>query len=78
MKIQKEISRNINKNFVGKTIPCIIEQIHENGKIVARSYKDAPEIDGLVYIKTKEYVTCGEILNVKIKNSTCYDLYGTI
>ncbi len=78
MKLQKEISRNINKEFTGKTIKCIIEEIHSNGLVVARSYKDAPEVDGLVYIKTNEYLTPGDIVDVKITKATSYDLYGKI
>ena len=54
MEIQKEISLEINKKIIGKTIPCIIEEMHNDGQIIARSYKDAPEVDGLVYIKTDE------------------------
>ena len=64
--------------FKKKFLPCIIEEIHQNGKIIARSYKDAPEVDGLVYIESSEYLTPGEIVNVKIINSTCYDLIGVI
>lgn len=78
MKLQKEISQNINKKCHGKTIQCIIEEIHSDGKIIARSYKDAPEVDGLVYIQTQEYLTPGDIANVKIINSSEYDLYGII
>lgn len=78
MKLQKEISLEVNKTFIGKTIPCIVEEIHPNNKIVARSYKDAPEVDGLVYIKTKEFLTPGDIVDVKITRVTNYDMYGTI
>ena len=78
MKLQKEISLEVNKTFIGKTIPCIVEEIHSNNKIVARSYKDAPEVDGLVYIKTKEFLTPGDIVDVKITRVTNYDMYGTI
>ncbi len=78
MKLQKEISLNINKKYIGKNIQCIIEEIHQDGKIIARSYRDAPEIDGLVYIKTKEYLTPSDIVNVKINKCTCYDLYGVV
>lgn len=78
MKLQKEISLEINKKFIGKKIPCIIEEIHSNGTIVARSYKDAPEVDGLVYIKSKEYLTPGDIVNVKITKCTCYDMEGVV
>jgi len=78
MKLQKQISLEVNKSYIGKEIPCIIEEIHQDGTIVARSYKDAPEVDGLVYIKTEEYLYPGEIVNVKIKKATNYDMYGII
>ena len=78
MKIQKEISYSINKGFIKKTIPCIIEELHSDGTIVARSYKDAPEVDGLVYIKSNEYLTPGDIVDVKITKATCYDMYGVV
>ena len=78
MKIQKNISLNINKSFIKKTIPCIIEELHSDGRIVARSYKDAPEVDGLVYIKSNEYLTPGDIVDVTITKATCYDLYGVV
>lgn len=78
MKLQKEISTNLNKNWQDKTIQCIIEEIHSDGKIVARSYKDAPEVDGLVYIESNEYLTPGDIVDVKITKTTCYDMYGII
>lgn len=78
MQLQKEISLEVNKKFVAKTVPCIIEEIYSNGKIVARSYKDAPEVDGLVYIKSDEYLTPGDIVDVKINRVTNYDMYGII
>ncbi|MBR2069608.1 MAG: 30S ribosomal protein S12 methylthiotransferase RimO [Candidatus Gastranaerophilales bacterium] len=78
MKLQKEISQNINKQCTGKKIQCIIEEIRSDGLITARSYKDAPEVDGLVYIKTNEYLTPGDIVDVKITKTTSYDLYGVI
>jgi len=76
MKLQKEISLEVNKSYIGKNIPCIIEEIHSDGKIVARSYKDAPEVDGLVYIKTNKYLSPGDIVKVKINKVTNYDMYG--
>ncbi len=78
MKLQQKISMEINKKFIGKTIPCIIESFADNGLVVARSEHDAPEIDGLVYIDTKKQVVPGDIENVLITNSDAYDLYGTI
>ena len=63
MKLQKGISAEINKICQDKVIQCIIEEIHSDGTIVARSYKDAPEVDGLVYIKSDEYLTPGDIVD---------------
>ncbi len=78
MELQKNISLKINKSYTGKHIQCIIEEIHSNNTIIARSYKDAPEVDGLVYIKSDDYLTPGDIVNVKITNATCYDMYGVV
>ena len=78
MKLQKQISLENNKKYIGKSVPCIIEQIGSDGTIIARSFKDAPEVDGLVYIKTKEYINPGDILDVKINKVTSYDMYGVI
>lgn len=78
MKLQQKISKEINESFIGKTIPCIIEHINNEGLVVARSQRDAAEIDGLVYIDTKKPVIPGDIENVLIQSSDEYDLYGTL
>lgn len=78
MKLQQRISKEINESFVGKTIPCIVESINNEGQVVARSQRDAAEIDGLVYIETEKSVIPGDIENVLIKSADEYDLYGII
>lgn len=78
MKIQQQISLERNKSFIGKTIPCIIEAFSDNGEVVARSEFDAPEIDGIVSIKTKQAVIPGDIEQVKIVGATEYDLIGEL
>ena len=78
MKLQQKISTEINKSFVGQTLPCMIESFTDDGLVVARSQHDAPEIDGVVYIDTKKQVVPGDIEDVLITNSDAYDLYGTI
>lgn len=78
MALQKEISLEINQSYIGKKVPCIVEEIRPNNKIVLRSFKDAPEIDGLVYAKTKEYLAPGDIVNVLIEKVSAYDMYGKI
>lgn len=78
MKLQQGISKEINASFVGETLPCIIETTNSEGQVIARSTRDAVEIDGLVYIDTKKPVVPGDIENVLIKSSDEYDLYGVL
>lgn len=78
MELQQGISREINSSFIGKTIPCIIENFNSEGLVVARSQRDAAEIDGLVYIETQKPVVPGDVENVLIKSSDEYDLYGVL
>lgn len=78
MKLQQKISKEVNQSFVGKTLPCIIESINNEGQVVARSQRDAAEIDGLVYIETGKPVVPGDIENVLIKSADEYDLYGVL
>ncbi len=78
LKLQKAISNSINKGLVGSSIPCIVEQIREDGLVVLRSYKDAPDVDGLVYIKTDKVLVPGDIWDVKITDFSDYDLFGEI
>lgn len=78
MEIQQEISIARNKKFVGKTIPCIIECSSDEGEVIARTQYDAPEIDGVVNIRTDKMLIPGDIEMVKITGSTEYDLIGEI
>lgn len=78
MKLQQGISKEINQSFVGKTIPCLIEGITDAGQIIARSTRDAVEIDGQVYVESKKDVLPGDIENILIKSADEYDLYGVL
>ncbi len=80
MQLQQGISRQINESLIGKTIPSIIETVSEK-QVIARTYRDAPEVDGLVYIntdKTGAGPEPGEIVNVEITGAAEYDLEGFI
>lgn len=75
MQLQQKISSEVNKSIIGKTIPVMVETLASNGDIVGRSYRDAPEIDGLVYIKSDRILSPGDIIQTKITGSSEYDLY---
>ena len=78
MEIQQEISKERNQKFVGKLVPCIIECFSDDGEVIARTQYDAPEIDGVVNIKTDKHVVPGDIEMVRIISATEYDLIGEI
>ena len=73
MELQQAISLEKNQQFVGKTLPVLVEGYGDNISI-ARSYRDAPEIDGLVLIPGQ--LPLGEIIPVKIDGAMTYDLTG--
>ena len=76
MKLQSEISKEKNKNYLSKEICCIIEYIHPDGYAVARSQADAPEVDGIVYIESEKYLQPGDIVIATVYDYNEYDLYA--
>lgn len=73
MELQQGISLQINQSFVGKTLDVLIEG--RDGNIaIGRSYRDAPEIDGLVFVEGNAKI--GEIVPVRITGAMAYDLTG--
>ena len=73
MELQQGISMQINQSYVGKTLDVLIEGF-DNGISVGRSYRDAPEIDGMVFIEGK--LELGQIVPVRITGAMAYDLTG--
>src|SRR5574342_542250 len=73
MELQQAISLQINQSYVGKPLDVLVEGF-DNGISIGRSYRDAPEIDGMVLIEGKAKV--GEILPVKFTGAMAYDLTG--
>ena len=77
MELQQQVSKEINNKLIGKKIDCIVEAINSDGIVVGRTYKDAPEVDGLIFIQTKTPVTPGDIITAKITGAVEYDLIAT-
>jgi ribosomal protein S12 methylthiotransferase len=75
MRLQQRISLERNQAFVGRTLPVLIEG-HGEGLSLGRSYRDAPEIDGLVMVEGE--VPEGEIVPVRITGALVYDLAGRV
>jgi ribosomal protein S12 methylthiotransferase len=89
MQVQQKISAKRLKKKVGKTLPVLIDTVTPEGtrssseavahyNIIGRSYADAPDIDGVVHVKSKGRVLPGTIVNVQIEKSDEYDLFGSV
>ena len=83
MELQQSISLQINQGYVGQTLDVLVEGFN-NGLVVGRSYRDAPEIDGQVLIeldgskKTVPLPAIGSLVPVRITGAMAYDLTGKL
>jgi ribosomal protein S12 methylthiotransferase len=75
MAVQQEISTAKLQAKVGSILPVIIDEVLED-RIVARSYGDAPEIDGNCFLPPDYELSPGDTCYVEITDADEYDLYG--
>ena len=75
MKVQKRISQKKLSEKVGSIQTVIVDEISKDFA-VARSYANAPEIDGVIFLENPSGLEAGDMLDVKIKSSEDYDLYA--
>ncbi len=75
MLTQQDISLDLNSRWVGQRLPVLLEGVGD-GLTVGRSYRDAPEIDGLVLIQ--EELTPQRMVTVEITEAMVYDLVGRV
>ena len=77
--IQRRISKQNLKNYVGKTLKVLCDGVdYEIGSFYGRAYFSAPDIDGRVYITSSEAINQGEYYDVLITDFNEYDLFGKI
>lgn len=77
--VQKEIARELNQEYVGKTIEVLVEGPHEETNLLlqGRHQGQAPDIDGRVIINDGS-ASAGDIVKVKVSEVLDYDLVGAI
>jgi ribosomal protein S12 methylthiotransferase len=71
MNLQQDISLQKNQKWVGKQLSILVEGYNE-GISIGRSFRDAPEIDGMVFVEGE--LSIGEIHDVKITDALVHDL----
>ncbi|MCS7209912.1 MAG: 30S ribosomal protein S12 methylthiotransferase RimO [Fimbriimonadales bacterium] len=78
MRFQQPISLARNQQFVGKTLRVLIEGYSDDGTYaIGRSHRDAPDVDGLVYVRNCT-VQPGTFVEVQITKADVYDLWGEV
>ena len=79
MTLQQDISAQKLQEKVGKTLMVLVDEIDsEEGVAICRSYADAPEIDGHVYVdEITAQVKVGQFLTVTIDDASEYDLFAS-
>ncbi len=79
MELQQEIAFEKAEEMIGRSVLAMIEgKVPDEHAYVARTYKDAPNVDGFVFIQTSEELMTGDFVRVKITGSYEYDLIGEI
>ena len=80
LEMQKSISSEKCSSFIGKTLKVIVEGKldSEEKTYCSRSYRDCYEIDGFVFFDSEEELIAGDFYNIKITDSSDYDLIGEI
>ncbi|MBQ4284191.1 MAG: 30S ribosomal protein S12 methylthiotransferase RimO [Lachnospira sp.] len=79
MQLQQEVSIDKSADMVGQVLECMIEgKIADDDAYVGRSYKDAPNVDGFVFVNTTANLMSGDIVKVHIDGALEYDLIGSL
>ena len=76
MMAQQEISRERLAQWVGKTVPALVDEVAGDDTLICRTDAQAPDIDGVTTVTAVGQVEVGARLPVLITGSTEYDLRG--
>ena len=79
MELQQEIAFDRAQDMIGRTLVVLIEgKLADENAYMGRTYMDAPNVDGYVFVNTDEELVSGDFVHVKITGALEYDLIGEI
>ncbi len=79
MELQQEIAFDNEQAMVGREMLVMIEgKVADENAYVGRTYRDAPNVDGLIFIHTDEELLSGDFARVRVTGSVDYDLIGEL
>lgn len=76
MLLQADISKERNESRIGEICEVLVEEIQPDGSILARSQKEAPDVDGQIILPANKNIKIGNYYQAKITNADIYDLYA--
>lgn len=79
MELQQDIAFEQAENMIGREVLVMIEgKVADENAYVGRTYKDAPNVDGFIFINTEEELMSGDFAKVKVTGALEYDLIGEL
>ena len=79
MELQQEIAFDLAEEMIGREVLVMIEgKVADENAYVGRTYKDAPNVDGLIFVESEEELMSGDFARVRITGALEYDLMGEI
>lgn len=78
MSVQSKISKRLKRARQGQKFEVLIEGMESEGVYYGRSFGEAPEVDGLVYVNSQSPLKIGDFVVVKIIRVFDYDLLGEV
>ena len=79
MELQQEIAFDNAQEMIGREVLVMVEgKVADENAYVGRTYRDAPNVDGLIFINTDEELLSGDFARVKVTGAVDYDLIGEL
>ena len=79
MELQQEIAFDLAEDMIGREVLVMIEgKVADENAYVGRTYKDAPNVDGLIFVEADEELMSGDFAKVRVTGAVEYDLIGEI
>ncbi len=79
MELQQAVSYDKAQEMIGKQVKVLIEgYLYDEDIYVGRTYKDAPKVDGCIFVKSEEEIISGDFVEVMVTSASEYDLIGEV
>lgn len=79
MELQQEVAFAQAEEMIGREVLVMIEgKVADEDAYVGRTYRDAPNVDGLIFINTQEEMMSGDFARVRVTGALEYDLIGEL